>query len=71
MTFTGQSLSAHPTTPFYSESLSDIGRIMIHETLHGFGRMDHLYLDHIARAFLNVSGMAGEGCAATNEFPGC
>ena len=72
MIFTGKSLGAHPLTPLYWESYSELGRIMIHEHGHGWAPdIHHLSVDRHARGLLHSFGMDGEGCAATNGFPGC
>ena len=72
LTFTGQSLGAHPGTPFYYESFSDVARITIHEGVHGWRiPMSHQRVDDLARRMLKTLGMDGDGCAATNGFLGC
>ena len=72
ITFTGQSLGAHPLQDIYSESNSDVGRIFIHEATHAWARgLTEFQVDQIARRRLQNLGMDGEGCAATNRFPAC
>jgi RHS repeat-associated protein len=72
MTFTGKSLSAHPLQNIYSESYSNVARIFIHETIHGWPMpIPHMKVDALARRLLVNAGLGGEDCAATDGFPGC
>jgi len=72
ITFTGKALDAHPLQDLYSESYSDVGRILIHESVHAWGLgTSELRTDQLARRLLGTLGMDGEGCVATNGFPSC